>query len=484
MITTLLIFFPLLAGAVLLAMRRGKAAFGLSLAAAAGELVLSLYALSGFRSNAERQFEVNVSWIKSMGISFHAGMDGISLLLVLLTTFLSVIIIMTSYRRTFNKPALFYALIMFMEGGLVGVFTAADGFLFYVFWELALIPVYFICLMWGGEGRERITLKFFIYTLAGSLLLLLGLLYLYLKTPVPHSFDITALYEVPLTSSEQVWIFWAMFIAFAIKMPVFPFHTWQPDTYTAAPAQGTMLLSGIMLKMGVYGLIRWLIPVVPAGIQEWGYTALLLSVTGIVYASAIAIVQRDFKRLIAYSSIAHVGLISAGVFSLNLQGLQGAVVQMLSHGVNVVGLFFVADILLLRTGTNDISGMGGIRNRAPWFATVFMIILLGAVALPLTNGFVGEFLLLGAIYQRHAWMTAAAGLSVILGAVYMLNSYQKIMLGENNTKAAGFRDLDLHEKIIFIPVVAMVIGMGVYPAPILRIAEPALKAILVHAGLA
>ena len=319
--------------------------------------------------------------------------------------------------------------------------------------------------------------------------MLVALIYVYLQTDnvmlengnaVVKSFDIQALYIAGsnLSPAEQTWIFWAMFIAFAIKMPVFPFHTWQPDTYVTAPTQGTMLLSGIMLKMGTYGLIRWLLPLVPNGVEHWGNTAMILSIIGILYASVIAIQQKDFKRLISYSSIAHAGLISAGIFSLTAQGLQGGIMQMLSHGINVVGLFFVCDVLFSRTKTNEISQLGGIRNSAPRFATGFMIVMLGSVALPITNGFVGEFLLINGIYQYDAWFAAFAGLTVILGAVYMLRSYQKTMLGETNSLTSAFKDLSGNERIVFGVIMILIIVMGVYPKPLLDIAEPAVKNVM------
>ena len=261
-------------------------------------------------------------------------------------------------------------------------------------------------------------------------------------------------------------------------MPIFPFHTWQPNTYVNAPTQGTMLLAGIMLKMGTFGVIKWLLPIVPLALDKWGSTAIALSVIGIVYASCIAIAQKDFKRLIAYSSIAHVGLISAGILSANQQGVQGAIMQMLAHGVNVVGLFFIADILLRHTGTNEINKLGGIRNINPNFAVLFLIILLGSVALPLTNGFVGEFLLINGVYQFSPIAASFAGLTVILGAVYMLRSYQLIMLGEN--KDSSFGVLASSEKLILVIICIVVIGLGVYPKPLNDIAEQASKDILIN----
>jgi NADH-quinone oxidoreductase subunit M len=322
-----------------------------------------------------------------------------------------------------------------------------------------------------------VTLKFFIYTLAGSLVMLVGLIYLYYQTPGEHSFAIEALYAAGqnLPAATQGLIFWAMFLAFAIKMPVFPFHTWQPDTYHTAPTQGTMLLSGIMLKMGIFGVIRWLLPVVPQGVNEWASTAIVLSVIGIVYASCLAIAQKDLKRLIAYSSIAHVGLISAGLFTLNKIGMQGAMIQMVSHGIIIVGLFYIIDIIFSRTTTQDIASLGGIRNSAPLFTTVFVVIMLGSVALPLTSGFVGEFLLINSVFQFNNIIGAVAGLTMILGAVYMLKSFQQTMLGESNVRTQNFIDLGLNEKLVLYPIVVMVILIGIYPAPLLKISEAAVN---------
>ena len=472
----ILIFFPFLAAlAVLMSADYAKR---IALYASLIEFVMCIWMTVQFDPHHGIQFQMDYWWVQSLGISFKIGMDGISLLLVLLTTFLTPVIILSSFGHRYKNSSLFYSLVLTMQMALVGVFVALDGFLFYVFWELALLPIYLICLMWGGNDRVRITIKFFIYTLIGSLLMLVGLIFLYLQTPGSHTFDIQAFYSLHLPASEQSWIFWAFFLAFAIKMPVFPFHTWQPDTYTDSPTPGTMLLSGIMLKMGIYGLIRWLLPVVPQGVADWGTTAMVLSIIGIVYASCIAMVQKDFKRLIAYSSIAHVGLISAGIFSLTIQGLQGGMIQMLSHGINVVGMFFIADIIMSRMHTRTMSELGGIRNVAPVFSAYFMIILLATVALPLTNGFIGEFLLISGIYQFNPWMAAAAGLTIILGAVYMLTSYQKISLGEKNKLTTGFMDLTSSEKMVLVPLVVMIFWIGIYPKPFLDIAEPSLKTLL------
>jgi NADH-quinone oxidoreductase subunit M len=310
--------------------------------------------------------------------------------------------------------------------------------------------------------------------------MLVGLIYVYFQTPGTHNFSIEALYAAgqSLPAYEQGIIFWALFVAFAVKMPVFPFHTWQPDTYHTAPSPGTMLLSGIMLKMGIYGVIRWLIPVVPDGVERWGSTALTLSVIGIVYASLLAIIQKDLKRLIAYSSIAHVGLIAAGIFTMNKIGLQGAMIQMVSHGIVIVGLFYVIDIIISRTSTHEIASLGGIRTSAPLFNSVFIIILLGSVALPLTSGFVGEFLLINAVFQYNIVSGAFAALTMIFGAVYMLRSFQVTMLGESSVVTRIFPDLDSQEKWVLYPIVIMVILIGIYPAPLLKISEVAVDNLL------
>ncbi len=479
MLTLFLIFWPLVATIVLFILRPDEAKRW-ALAASLLEMVLCLVMAFAFDPSATAQFVVDQPWIASLGINFHVGIDGITLLLILLTTVLTPLIILSSFKQNYENAPSFYGLVLFMEMALVGVFCALDGFLFYSFWEMALIPIYFICLRWGGVNRGPVTLKFFIYTLTGSLIMLVGLLYLYYHTPGDHSFDIKALYAAgqDLPAVEQGIIFWALFAAFAVKMPIFPFHTWQPDTYHTAPTPGTMLLSGIMLKMGIYGVIRWLIPMVPDGVEKWGSTALTLSVIGIVYASLLAILQKDLKRLIAYSSIAHVGLIAAGIFTLNKIGLQGAMVQMVSHGIVIVGLFYIIDIIIARTATQEIASLGGIRLSAPKFNTVFIVILLGSIALPLTSGFVGEFLLINAVFQYHFLTGGFAALTMIFGAIYMLRSFQMTMLGENNAVTKGFPDLDRHEKWVLYPIVIMVALIGIFPAPLLKISEVAVDDLL------
>lgn len=474
MITLLLLLFPALASLALLVLNT-KEAKRAALIFSIVELGIALFALINFQKDASTQFLIDTTWVSSLGIHFKIGIDGISMLMVMLTTGLFPLIILSTFDKTYTAEKSFYALMMFMQAGLIGVFVSLDAFLFYTCWEAALIPVYFIAAIWGGAERIQATLKFFVYTILGSLFMLAALIYIYLQTPGAHSFDLNVFYQTALNSSAQTYLFWAFFVAFAIKMPIFPFHTWQPDTYTEAPTPATMLLSGIMLKMGVYGIIRWMIPVVPQAFQEWSWLAIILSVIGIVYASLIAFNQKDLKRLIAYSSIAHVGLIGAGVFVFNAQALQGAMIQMLSHGVNVFALFYIIYLIESRTGTREINILGGIVHSAPKLAIVFTIIMMGSIALPLTNGFVGEFLLLAGLYQYSAIATAFAGLTIILGAVYMLRMYQRVMLGEANNLTSAFKDIHGNEKTILYIVVLLVVVMGIMPNTILTISDASVQ---------
>ncbi len=482
MLTLTLILLPLVAGLVLLGLK-GAAIKQVALVAALVELALALYAVSAFRPDASSQFALSYPWIGSLGIHFSIGIDGISVLLVVLSTALVPLIVLSTFNHSYRNPAAFYALILFMQSALVGVFTAKDAFLFYLFFEAALIPVYFIAALWGGENRVRVTFKFFIYTLFGSLFMLLGLVYLYLQTPLnpqtgAHSADLTAFYTLNLSAAQQGYLFWALFIGFAIKMPVFPFHTWQPDTYVESPTPATMLLAGIMLKMGTYGLIRIVLPIVPLGLERWGTTALVLSVIGIVYGSIIAIQQRDMKRLVAYSSFAHVGLMSAGILSQTLDGVQGSLIQMLTHGLNVVGLFFIVDIIFSRTNSRELDRLGGITQNTPNLTVYFIVLMLGSVALPLTNGFVGEFLLLRGVFEYNAWLGAVAGLTIILGAVYMLRMVQKSMFGVKTSLTEHVTDLNLSEKLVLIPLVVLVFAIGLSPNSFLKLTEPAVAALL------
>lgn len=477
MIAALLLLIPLVFTTIILIAPATKGR-NIAFTGALLSLITSFIACFQFSASDISNLSVNLPWAPEFGIQFNIGIDGISMILVLLTGLLYPFIVGATFSSDVKKPKSFYALMLTMQFGLMGVFMAKDAFLFYVFYEITLIPVYFICAIWGGERSIPITLKFFIYTLAGSLFMLIAIIYLYFKTPGDHTFDIQSFYQLQLTSTEQSWIFWAFFLAFAIKIPIFPFHTWQPDTYTVSPAAGTMLLAGIMLKMGIYGLIRFVLPVVPQGVIEWGNTAMVLCITGIIYASLIALRQQDLKALIAYSSIAHVGLIAAGVFSLNASGLQGAMIQMFNHGVNVVAMFIMIDIIEKRYGTRWMDELGGIAGQMKKFGVIFLIILLGSVGLPLTNGFIGEFLLLLGIYQYNPWAAVFAGLTLILGAAYMFRLYRNVFLGEAADHKMEQGDSKGWENYLLIPLCAVVIIIGVYPSLLLNISDQSVQQLL------
>jgi NADH-quinone oxidoreductase subunit M len=478
MTVSILIFLPVVA-AIIVLLLKNEISKHVALGFAVAELCVTAFFLTKFVPDASVQFAVDTPWIAKMGIYFNAGIDGISMIMVLLTTLLVPLIILSTYQHNYKNASAFYALILFMQAGLLVVFTALDGFLFYVGWEAALIPIYFICALWGGENRIRITLKFFIYTFAGSLFMLVAIIYLYLQNP-SKTYDLMEFYNMHLNPQQQSWVFLAFFLAFAIKIPVFPFHTWQPDTYTEAPTAGSMMLAGIMLKMGLYGVLRWLLPNAPLGFVTWENLVVILCLIGIVYASIIAFTQKNGKRLAAYSSIAHVGLIALGIFSITKEGMQGALIQMLSHGINIVGLFFIWDIISRRLKTYDTNELGGIAKVAPQFATVFLIIVLGTVALPLTNGFIGEFLLLNGVFQIGTWYVAVAGLTIIFGAVYMLRMYKNVMQGELNALTSTFSDIAGSEKLVLGIICVLIIGIGVYPGPILHLSDAAVGKLLMQ----
>jgi NADH-quinone oxidoreductase subunit M len=478
MLTIFLVLLPLFFSLLLFLMKDKILAQRIALLVSFIELIAGIFAFSGYNKLIPINYAFETDWIPSLGIRFSFGMDGLSLLLVLLTAVLVPFIILSTFNRKNSFPPSFYALILMMQAALVGVFSTTDAFLFYVFWELALIPIYFICAIWGGENRIRITIKFFIYTMLGSLFMLASLIYLYLSTPLPHSFAIHALTSVILNSTQQLWIFAGFFLAFAIKIPVFPFHSWQPDTYTVAPNAGSMLLAGIMLKMGIYGLLRFLIPAASGIILNVAPYVISIALFGLLYGSIIAIKQKEIKRLIAYSSFAHVGLMTAAIFTLTVDGLQGSIYQMLSHGINVMALFFIAEIIQTRCETTNITELGGIARSAPRFAIFFMIVMLGVIALPLTNGFIGEFLMLLGLAKFSLWIAAAGGLSVILGAVYMFRLYQHSMYGDSNILTSTFKDLSITEMAIAIPISAIILIMGIYPKPLLDIAQPMVQQII------
>ena len=358
------------------------------------------------------------------------------------------------------------------QAGLMGVFTATDALLFYFFWELALIPVYFLCSGWGHERRIPVTFKFFIYTFTASVVMLVGILYLYFQTP-DRSFSMQSFYALKLAADTQSWLFWLLFVAFAVKMPVFPFHTWQPDTYEQSPTAVTMVLSGIMVKMGLFGLIRWVWPIFPGAFHAWGDVTMTMSLIGVIYASLIAIQQDDLKRLIAYSSIAHMGIMVMATFSESAIGIQGVLMQMFNHGINIIGLWIVVELIERQFGTRKLSQLGGLAQKAPALATLLVIVALGNVALPLTNGFIGEFLMFNGIWSSNTAnahriiFTVGALISIILSAVYTLNMIKKIFFGNTNTITENAHDAFLNERIVLGILAVIIVVLGVYPQPLL-----------------
>lgn len=471
------ILIPFIASAILLLLRPAGLSRHLALVASLANLAATAYCLTCDYSQG-MNCTFSMPWVASAGISFSLGMDGITLIMLLLTNLLTPLIVVSSWDKTFENEPRYYGLLLMMLGALNGVFLAQDGLLFYVFYELALIPIYFICAIWGGQDRIRVTLKFFIYTFVGSLFMLVALLWVYLQTPGNHSFAWSDLVAVPLSPEAANWVLLGFFLAFAVKMPVFPLHTWQPDTYVTAPTGGTMLLSGIMLKMGTYGVIRWMVPLAPEAMHTLNPIFISLAVFGILYASVIAVKQSDIKRLVAYSSIAHVGLIAAGILAWNKAGVQGGIIQMLNHGINVVGLFFIVDLLERRLGTRSLADMGGIAKSAPKFAALFMIIVLGSVAVPLTNGFPGEFLLLNGVYNYNFWLGVLAGLTIIFGAVYMLRAYGLVVFGEARPETANFEDVNTREFLVLGAIAALVVVLGFFPQSILGLTEMSVDRIL------
>jgi len=468
MILIFLILIPLLSGIMSFAVK-GDGAKALALISSMLTLAVAAY-VSG--ANYTAPVTYNHEWIPIIGTQFSVVGDGMSSMLCLLTGIVVMVVMIVSVNKEVEKPGAFYGFLLLSQAGLMGVFLAYDALVFYVFWELALIPVYFLCSRWGGEKRIPVTFKFFIYTFVGSLMMLAGLIFLSMQTPGLTSYSWGDIVRAgsALPPQTQQWLFWLIFIAFAIKMPIFPFHTWQPDTYEQSPTPVTIILSALMVKMGLYAVLRWLLPVLPAGVAYWSDTVVIMSVIGIVYASCIAIVQTDLKRLIAYSSIAHMGLMSAVAFTHSSVGMHGIMVQMFNHGINITGMWVMVSMIENRWGTRDMTKLGGMASLAPNMAIALVLISLANIALPLTNGFVGEFMLFNGLFRgdsaNHITLMVVAGLGVILGAVYTLNMIQKTAYGNAVTMVIS-KDLSVNEYIGLAIIISLVIFLGVYPKPLL-----------------
>ncbi len=483
---TIIIFLPIAGAVALIAIGRGDnpnsnamrwTALLFSLATFAVSLLLPLK----FNSSAGLQFEQNVPWIDSfnLGVHYHVGVDGLSLWLVVLTTFLVPLALISSWNSIHFRLREYLISILALETGMIGVFVAMDMFLFYLFWEVMLVPMYFLIGVWGGERRIYAAVKFVIYTVVGSLLMLaaiIALYYLHGQATQNFTFDIATITEslkshaFVLSLNEQRWLFWGFALAFLIKVPLFPFHTWLPDAHVEAPTAGSVLLAGVLLKMGAYGLMRFNLPMFPDASRKYATFICTLAVIGIIYGALVAMVQPDLKKLVAYSSVSHLGFVVLGIFSFTDQGLQGALYQMLNHGVSTGALFMIVGFIYDRRHTRLISEFGGLANVMPVFSALFLVVTLSSIALPLLNGFVGEFLILVGAFTSTALpyaklFTSLAATGMILSAVYMLWMYQRVIMGEVKTdKNRELTDIDSRERLALAPMIILIFVMGIYPA--------------------
>ena len=472
MILLSILSIPFIAAIILLFVKHNEKANYIAIASTGITLALALNIIFNGAANFD------ASWIPSISARFVLTADGLSKILILLTAISFPAILIATSKNEIKNRAQFLSLMLFTQTGLLGVFLAGDALLFYFFWELALIPVYFLCSIWGGEKRITVTFKFFIYTFSGSLFMLIGIILVYTHT-ADQSFAIQSFKQATLTSGQQLTAFALFFTAFAIKMPIFPLHTWQPDAYEQSPTAVTMVLSAVMVKMGLYGVMRWLMPLFPDAFSAHSNFVVILSVIGILYASFIAIRQDDMKRLIAYSSIAHIGLMSAALFANNEIGAQGVLIQLFSHGINVLGLWIIADIIEQQTGTRSLKEMGGLAKQNPTLGILLVGFAFANIALPLTNAFIGEFLMFNSLFQFNPWIAAAAGVSVVLAAIYTLNMVQKCAYGQVSEKINKMQAPNVPAQFVLIVLLIVVIISGVYPAPFFDLTADTLKQLFI-----
>jgi NADH-quinone oxidoreductase subunit M len=484
MLLTTIVFLPLV-GALLVLLAGGRGdqpereplVRNLALAVSLVAFAATLYLWWVFNpSEPGFQFVENRSWLPQFGISYHLGVDGVSLFLIVLTGFLTPLSLLCSWESTHKNVKLFSFFLLALESAMLGVFVSIDLFLFYIFWDAVLIPMYFLIGIWGYDRRIYAAVKFILYTMVGSILMLvaiIGLSYAHQAATGQQTFDLTQLYGTALSWRMEKWFFLAFALAFLIKVPLFPFHTWLPDAHVEAPTAGSVILAGVMLKMGTYGLLRFAFPLFPNAMQVFAPYIAVLAVVGIIYGALVAMVQPDMKKLVAYSSVSHLGFVVLGLCSNTVQGVEGAVYQMLNHGVSTGGLFMIVGMLSDRRHTRLISEYGGIKAVMPRLVACFLIVTLSSIALPGLNGFIGEFLILLGSFRWMPWMAAAAAIGVILSAVYMLWMFQRVNYGElTNEKNRRLPDLSTREWALMIPTVAMAIFMGVFPAIFLRTMEP------------
>jgi NADH-quinone oxidoreductase subunit M len=487
-ILNLMTFLPLIGAVLLLFIPKENhgplraVALGVSLVT----FLVSLPLVTGFVSNAEYQFVKDVPWIAAgpFEMRYHIGIDGISLWLVMLTTFIMPIAILSTWSAVEEMVKEYMICLLLLEVGMLGTFISLDLFLFYIFWEIMLIPMYLIIGVWGGKNRIYATVKFFIYTMLGSVLMLIALITLYFKAGAGN-FSIDRFLNLNLDPFTQGWMFLCFAFAFAIKVPLFPLHTWLPDAHTEAPTAGSVILAAVLLKMGTYGFVRFAMPLFPDATARFTPLIATLAVIGIIYAALVAMVQDDVKKLVAYSSVAHLGFVMLGIFALNREGVAGGMLQMLNHGVSTGALFLIVGFIYERRHTRLISDFGGLSKQMPVFATIFMIVTLSSIGLPGTNGFVGEFLiLLGSYESGLRWYAIIAASGVILSAVYMLWMFQRVMFGEvTNPRNLTIKDLDAREIVVMAPLVALIFIMGVFPTPFIEKMTPAIdRMILLSKG--
>jgi NADH-quinone oxidoreductase subunit M len=483
---SLITFLPGAAGiALLFVPRRSVSALRLaSLAVTVLTFACSLPLYFGFDADAiGYQFEENRRWMPTLGVAYHVGIDGISLLLVLLTTFLMPLALVSAWGSIEDRFKEFTATMLLLETGMLGVFVSIDLFLFYVFWEAMLIPMYFIIGIWGGPNRVYAAVKFILYTLVGSLLMLVAILALYYQYGAAtgrFTFDVPVLAQYVMAPGlRQNLMFLAFAMAFAIKVPLFPFHTWLPDAHVEAPTAGSVVLAGVLLKMGTYGFLRFCLPFFPDASLAFGPLVFSLAVIGVIYGAWVSTVQPDMKKLVAYSSVSHLGFVMLGIFTLNQQGLVGAIIQMVNHGLSTGALFLMVGMIYERRHSRLIADFGGLWRVVPAFSALFLVVALSSLGLPGLNGFVGEFLILVGTFQRNAWLAAVATSGIIFAAVYLLWMYQRVIFGEITHEAnRGLRDLTPREWAVLVPVVALIVWIGVYPAAFTGKTEATVEALI------
>ena len=472
-ILTIVTFLPLL-GAIILLFINGEKQERIkrvALAIAVIDFIISLPLFFLFKSDtSEFQFVQNVPWIKEFGISYHVGIDGISLFLFLLTSFLSLICILASWNIKDRIKEYMIAMLI-LQTGMLGVFISLDLFLFYTFWELMLIPMYLIIGVWGGPRRIYATIKFFVYTMAGSVLMLVAIIFLYFmhhKATGEYTFDLLKIYNLDIPLGAQFWLFLAFFFAFAIKVPMFPFHTWLPDAHVEAPTAGSVILAGVLLKMGTYGFVRFSLPLFPYASHQFVPLITWLAVAGIIYGALVAMVQEDLKKLVAYSSVSHLGFVILGIFVFNVQGMEGGILQMINHGLSTGALFLIVGMLYERRHTRLIADYGGVTKKMPIFAIFFMVATLSSIGLPGLNGFVGEFLVLLGTFKSNVLLAVIATTGVILSACYMLWMFQRVMFNKiTNPENNKLKDINKRELALLVPITILVFWIGIYPKPIL-----------------